>query len=576
MLAFAELAEAVSKTTKKTIKVGLVSSYLHDHPVEEAALAALFLSGKAFPAHTETTLQVGGSLIWQALERLTGRSSGAMNAAYRRYGDLGSAAADLLALTPSVAPLESPPLTPAAVEEIFLQLANARGQAARLSLIEELLRRATPLEAKYLIKIMTGELRIGLREGLVEDAIAAAFGEDPALVRRANMLLGDISQTLRLAAEHRLQDARLRLFHPFAMMLASPVETTEEAVQHFEKALVEDKYDGIRAQAHIGLPDQQPRIFSRTLDDVTASFPELAHALRAIPGPCILDGEVVAWHSGRALPFSDLQQRLGRKSPTPELMRQVPVAYVAFDVLFIGEEFLIDHPLAERRKKLEDLFARVSSPLAYDPEKAVRPQQQLFSLAPSPGQMIEGTILASPTRQATTTAELDLYFAEAQARGNEGLMVKDVGSPYTPGRRGKSWLKIKRELATLDVVVTAVEYGHGKRAGVLSDYTFAVRHGDQLLNIGKAYSGLTDSEIAANHQWFLEHTIAEEGHRRTVEPKLVLEVAFNNMMKSDRHESGLALRFPRILRIRNDKPPSEVDTLERAQQIYSTQFKKAS
>jgi DNA ligase 1 len=308
---------------------------------------------------------------------------------------------------------------------------------------------------------------------------------------------------------------------------------------------------------------------------VTNSFPELAHALRRIHGPCILDGEVVAWHDGRALPFSDLQQRLGRKAPAPELMRQVPVAYVAFDVLFARDEFLIDRPLQDRRQILEDIFAHLAPATPYDPEKGSQPQSQLFSLAPANVALIEPTLLASPVRPASTAAELDLLFAAAQARGNEGLMVKDVMSVYAPGRRGKSWLKIKRELATLDVVVTAVEYGHGKRAGVLSDYTFAVRNDDGILvNIGKAYSGLTDAEIAAHTEWFLEHTIADEGHRRLVEPKIVLEVAFNNMMKSDRHESGLALRFPRILRIRDDKPASEIDTLQRAQEIYEGQFKK--
>lgn len=579
---FAKLAEGVSRTPKKSIKVGLVSAYFHDQSPEQAALAALFLSGKVFPAHTETTLQVGGALIWQVLEKITGRHSAAMNAAYRRHGDLGSAAFDLLQLEPSDEDLPPSSLSLGEVAHAFAQLAQARGPAARLTLIEQLLRRATPLEAKYIIKIMTGDLRIGLRESLVEDAIAAAYVEDAAAVRRANMLLGDISQTLLLAAEHRLHQARMRLFHPLALMLASPVATTEEAIQHFEKVLVEDKYDGIRAQAHIGLPNEQPRIFSRTLDDITPSFPELAHALRRVPGPCILDGEIVAWDAEHALPFSQLQQRLGRKSPSPESMRLVPVAFVAFDVLFCAaadpEEagrFLIDRPLKDRRAILEKIFTDLAPAIPFDPERGAQPQGLLFSVAKSPATPIEARLLPSPVRGATTSAELELFFAEAQARGNEGLMIKDVTSTYTPGRRGKFWLKIKRELATLDVVVTAVEYGHGKRAGVLSDYTFAVRDGERLLNIGKAYSGLTDAEIAANTEWFLEHTIADEGQRRQVEPKLVLEVAFNNMMKSDRHESGLALRFPRILRIRrfDDKPATDIDTLDRAREIYETQFK---
>ena len=180
-------------------------------------------------------------------------------------------------------------------------------------------------------------------------------------------------------------------------------------------------------------------------------------------------------------------------------------------------------------------------------------------------------VIRAPFVRASKPEELEELFTAAQARGNEGLMIKDLESPYTPGRRGKSWLKMKRELATLDVVVTAVEYGHGKRIGVLSDYTFAVRDGERLVNVGKAYSGLTDVEIAEMTKWFLEHTVDDQGFRREVEPKIVLEVAFNNVMKSDRHESGYALRFPRIVRLRPDKSPEEADTIERVEEIYQRQ-----
>jgi len=180
-------------------------------------------------------------------------------------------------------------------------------------------------------------------------------------------------------------------------------------------------------------------------------------------------------------------------------------------------------------------------------------------------------VIRAPVFEASSPEELDQLFDAAQARGNEGLMIKDPESPYTPGRRGKSWLKLKRELATLDVVVTSVEYGHGKRIGVLSDYTFAVRDGDRLLNIGKAYSGLTDVEILEMTKWFLEHTVEDQGFRRIVELKIVLEVAFNNIMKSDRHNSGYALRFPRIVRLRPDKLPEDADTLQRVKEIYSKQ-----
>jgi DNA ligase-1 len=186
-------------------------------------------------------------------------------------------------------------------------------------------------------------------------------------------------------------------------------------------------------------------------------------------------------------------------------------------------------------------------------------------------QVVNAKVIRAPVFRASSAQELDALFEAAQARGNEGLMIKDIGSAYAPGRRGKSWLKLKRELATLDVVVTAVEYGHGKRIGVLSDYTFAVRDGERLVNIGKAYSGLTDAEIAEMTKWFLGHKVDDQGFRLIVEPKIVLEVAFNNMMRSERHNSGFALRFPRIVRIRHDKLPEDADTIERVREIYAAQ-----
>jgi DNA ligase-1 len=270
--------------------------------------------------------------------------------------------------------------------------------------------------------------------------------------------------------------------------------------------------------------------------------------------------------AGRALPFSALQQRLGRKKVSDQMMRRVPVAYLVFDVLYARGELLIDRPLRERAKILDDLL---TTPRTLTRARSVGAQGQL--MLESTESAIAAQVFRAPVFRASSPQELDQLFEAAQARGNEGLMIKDPESIYTPGRRGKSWLKLKRELATLDVVVTAVEYGHGKRIGVLSDYTFAVRDGERLVNIGKAYSGLTDVEIAEMTKWFLEHTIQDQGFRLIVEPKIVLEVAFNNMMRSDRHDSGYALRFPRIVRLRSDKVPEEADTIERAQEIYERQ-----
>jgi len=247
-------------------------------------------------------------------------------------------------------------------------------------------------------------------------------------------------------------------------------------------------------------------------------------------------------------------------------MRKVPVAYLVFDILYAGGQLLIDRPLRERGKILDQLLAasRVPAKVQSTATQRVLP---LRSAEPP----IAAQILRAPVFRASSPQELDQLFEAAQARGNEGLMIKDPESAYTPGRRGRSWLKLKRELATLDVVVTAVEYGHGKRIGVLSDYTFAVWDGEKLVNIGKAYSGLTDAEIAEMTKWFLEHTIEDQGFRLMVEPKIVLEVAFNNMMRSDRHNSGYALRFPRIVRLRPDKLPEEADTIQTVKEIYARQ-----
>ncbi len=592
MIKLAEAGERIAATTRKLEKIAIVAEYLKARTPEEASVSAVFLSGRPFPVWEEATLQVGGRVLWKIVAELSGRSEAELTAAYREHGDLGDVAEAVLppssvtahvgtgALArPGRAKPGSAALSLSEVAAKFREIAAARGAAAKAALTRELLSQATPLEAKYIIKIMTGDLRIGLKESLVEEAIAKAFGGTLGEVQRANMLLGDIGETLKLAAENQLGAAKMRLFHPLGFMLASPAESAEEALSYFQNALVEDKYDGIRAQAHCA--GGEVRIFSRTRDEITESFPELPDALAGLPEDAILDGEIVAWSyeapdappassaDGRALPFSTLQQRLGRKQVSEKLMRQVPVAYLVFDVLYAGGELLLERSLLEREKILDALLA---APRKASASPRVSLGQARFEFG---GDVAESNtrVIRAPVFQAATPQELDQLFDAAQARGNEGVMIKDPKSPYTPGRRGKAWLKLKRELATLDVVVTAVEYGHGKRIGVLSDYTFAVRDGEKLVNIGKAYSGLTDVEIAEMTKWFLEHTIEDQGFRLVVEPKIVLEVAFNNMMESDRHESGYALRFPRIVRLRPDKLPEEADTIETAGEIYESQTK---
>jgi len=541
MLRFAQLCDSIAATSKKNEKIGLVGSYFRSSPVDAAALAALYLCGRAFPRREERVLSIGFSILLRAVARIARKDPASLSAVLRHHGDLGAGAEEILRDHPVRSSLSLPQIA-----EVFASLAQQRGAAPKQALLEHTLQRLSALEAKYFIKIATSELRIGLKESLVEEAIAKAFEQTPAAVQRANMLLGDISDVLRLAVANQLSSVSLQLFRPISVMLASPADTPADLVAAFPNgALIEDKFDGIRAQAH--KRDSQVEIYSRTLDRIT-EFPELLGPLRNITGDFILDGEIIGWRDGRAIPFTELQQRLGRKQIDLFTTSQVPVSFVTFDLLLLDGRSLLDIPLAERRLLLERLLAKSEQP----------------------------SLQFTRAELCRTEEEIEDRFRLALQNGNEGLLAKAPESPYVPGRRGQFWMKLKRPLATLDVVVTIAEFGHGKRRGLLSDYTFAVRDDGRLLNIGKAYSGLTDVEIRQLTQYFLEHTTEDRGYQRDVEPTVVLEVAFNNIQRSERHNSGFALRFPRIVRLRPDKPVAEIDTLARVVEIFEAQHARKS
>jgi DNA ligase-1 len=537
MRRFVETADAVARTTRKTEKVRLISELFTSLEVPDASLAAQFFTGRAFPQYEERVVGVGGTSLVRAVAEAAGRAGENLGKIYRKHGDLGDMAEELLRESRGHGDL-----TLQNVAELFRALSAARTQLQKDELLRNAFTSGSPGDTKYIAKILTGDLRIGSKESLVEEAIAKAFGRTARAVRRANMFLGDIGETLKLAAEARLDSATLRLFHPLGFMLAAPVETAAELFAEGEATAVyiEQKYDGIRAQVHKDVSGKV-KIFSRTRDEVT-EFPELNKPLAVLPGEIILDGEILAWRGSRPLPFTELQSRLGRKKVDFWLAQDIPVKYIAFDVLFEDGELLLDLPLRKRKDRLRKIFAAHA----------------------------EGLALAS-AKLCETPEQAQVEFRAALAAGHEGIVAKATESPYTPGRRGGSWMKLKEPFATLDVVVTAAEYGHGRRHKVLSDFTFAVRDGQRLLNIGKAYSGLTDAEIAEYTKFFLEHTVEDQGFRRIVEPKLVIEVAFNNMQRSKRHESGFALRFPRIVRVRPDKPVSEIDTLARAEELFAKQ-----
>ena len=532
---FTAVANAIGATTKKNEKERVLAEYLRT--LDDASLerAVVFLSGSPFPRRDERVTGIGGAAISDAVSDVTGRSPEEVWASWSKFGDAG----DTMAVNFPDDPSRT--ITLPELAEHFERIAATQGAIEKRNVLAALLRKVDAQGARYVVKILTAELRIGLQEGMVESAIAKAFGRSVDAVRRANMFTGDIGATALLARSDSLESVKMTLFHPFAFMLAQPEEDPDEILAALGPgAFADDKYDGIRAQIHSDGKDV--RIYSRTLDNVTHRFPEIESAARELGRGFIFDGEIVAF-SDRILPFAVIQTRLGRRKVTDALLRDAPVAFFAFDLLYEDGGALFELPLHERLGRLRDIIKG-------------------------------GVIRASDQSPIRDAAHIDELFDAARARANEGLVVKDPNSIYTPGRRGKSWLKYKKALATLDCVVTAAEYGHGKRRSVLSDYTFAVRRDAELVNIGKAYSGLTDVEIDQLTKHFKDITRARHGPVHVVEPSVVLEIAFDRIQESARHKSGYALRFPRIVRIRDDKTVDQISTIDEVRRIYEGQLKR--
>jgi DNA ligase-1 len=552
MRRWSELAERVAATTRTSEKTSLLAEYFAGLTPEELPIAAVFLTGRPYPEADQRASGLGWAAISSVVADVAGVDRAALGAAYDRYSDLGLAVEDVLRTAGHAPPPDDSPTLPE-VAAAFAAIEAASGPARKSAVLRDLLVRSDPRTAKAIVKVLGGELRIGLREGLVEAAIARAFDRPLDEVKWAGMLTGDVGHVAALARDDRLETAELTVFRPLKFMLASPAEDAAEILARLGPDVwVEDKYDGIRAQLH--KQGRDVRLYSRDLHDVSSQFPEIVEGARDLPWAGVVDGEVLAWRDGAVLPFIALQARLGRKSPSAAIQVEVPVIFVAFDLLALGPgddpagdatmEPLLREPLSSRRARLDAL----DLPSAAD----------------------GGRFARSFLSVASDVEALEAAFTAARARRNEGLMVKDPRSTYSPGRRGLGWLKMKKALATIDCVVVGVEVGHGKRHGVLSDYTFAVRDTarDRLVTIGKAYSGLTDAEIAEMTRWFEAHTVARFGRYRQVEPTVVVEIAFDVIVRSTRHQSGFSLRFPRIARLRPDKTPEEIDTIETVTALY--------
>jgi DNA ligase-1 len=551
MRGIAEALFTAEGTRARTAKVAALAGALADvaeaHPAR-LPFAARFLTGTMLPTEDERTLGAGGALVFEAAATVSGMSYEELGTRARRAGDLGTAVGEAVELAHASGGGGAPPgLTLEDAQAVALALAETGTRSEKLGALCGALAKCSPLEARYLVRAVLGEMRVGAREGIVEDAIAKAFGRPLADVRSAAGLVTDVGELARLAAQDRLGEACIVVGRPVGFMLATPIETARGADLSLPHA-VEDKVDGIRAQAHVSKGGV--RLFARGKGPVTTAFPDvtrpLAEAVAAGLLPdAVLEGEiVVVTEDGRPRPFSAIQPRLKKTEPDDALLRDHPVHYLVYDMLYESGESLLALPFLERRARLARWVAA----------------------APPP-------VLLHDSRPLLSKDALDAEFDAARGRGFEGLVLKRLDAPYAAGVRGFSWLKVKKALATLDVVVVAAERGHGKRAGVLSDYTFAIRGGDELLTVGKAYSGLTDEEIRSMTERLEALAVGEEKHGfLRVRPEIVLEVAFDGLQKSARHSSGFALRFPRIAHIRDDKRPEEADTLDSVRALWEAQL----
>jgi len=548
----AELLEKVEATKKRTQTVNMVADFLKTLEPGELETAVSMILGRAFPKWNQKPLDVSWTTLNAVFRRLTRVDWSVFTEAFSNTGDIGSAAKALFekANVRRQTTLTRQQLTIAEVRNSLEVIADTSGSGSKEKkqrLIEALFSQADPVEAKYLVKIFTGEMRTGFHEGLMEQAVAKAFDVSPKVVQHANMALGDIGETAELAktGKQHLANLGFKVFRPVKPMLAQVADKIGKALEvHGGQTAFEYKYDGARVQIH--KQGELVKVFSRRLTDVTLSLPEIVETVRQSvkADSTIMEGEVIAVDSsGFPIPFQHLMRRFKRVHGIADTAERIPLQLHLFDLLYLNGKNLVGLPYTERRKILEENVGKI-----HLTEQIVTDKNEVANA----------------------------FLKEALDAGHEGLMAKKLDSPYTPGTRGKRWFKIKTVLEPLDLVITAAEYGYGRRHGWLSDYYFAARDDEtgELLELGKTFKGLTDAEIIEMTKRLKGLAISEDRWRVVVEPKVVVEVAYNEIQRSPNYKSRMALRFARIMRIRDDKGPEDVDTIQRVREIYEKQFAK--
>lgn len=552
------LMEKLESTKKRGEMIWEAAELLKRLLREELMPSTLFLTGKAFPSYDKRTLEVSGATLWRVVLRATSAKPDELGKAFDDTGDFGDAVQKVLLKKSSAGKqdtlLSHPPLTILEVKRQLDELAVVFGDGSRKRkerIIEGLFARTSPVEAKFIVRMILGEMRTGFQEGLLVEALSKAFNISSDLVRRAAMIAGDLGVVAEAAydgGEQAVSSLHLEPFHVIKPMLAASVSGVKEAL--FElggTSAFEYKLDGARVQIHVSESDV--RIWSRRLTEVTESLPDIVQLIKTKLDvhSAILEGEVVAvGHDGRPLPFQHLMRRFRRRHDVDKQIQKIPTELYLFDLLYMDGESLIDKSYTERRRALSEL---------------------------TDGVHLVTNIVTSEIGAAEKLLE------EAIELGHEGLVAKNLEGTYTPGIRGKKWLKIKQVMEPLDLVITEAEYGYGKRHEWLSDYTLSARNEEtgKFMPLGKTFKGLTDQEIKDMTSRLKSLTIAKRGRRVIVKPDIVVETIFNEIQESPKYESGMALRFARITRIRLDKSADEADTITRVRDLYGKQFKyKAS
>lgn len=532
MRAFAALYAAIERTTSTNAKIAALTTYFRETPPADAAWAVYFLSGRRLLRLLPSTL-----LRQWTLEE-AGISDWLLDESYAAVGDLAETTALLLdGIASTTEEGDDPDVSLAEWIETRLEGLRAADDAERRAHVVGWWRDLPTFERFILNKLLTGELRVGVSQTLVVRALATLAGIEPALV--THRLTGTWQPTADgyralVATDTSTPDTAAQ---PYPFCLAYPLEGEVQALGAIDAWLAEWKWDGIRAQ--VIRRGGEVHVWSRGEEVITTRFPEVASAARMLPEGTVLDGELLAWRDDAPLPFATLQLRIGRQRLTPRVLEQAPVTFLAFDLLEHDGRDIREVPLATRRTTLEMLLASL-------PGTNARP----------------ATLRVSSSVDAASWDTLHALRDTSRARGVEGFMLKRRDSPYGTGRRKGDWWKWKIDPHTVDAVLVYAQAGHGRRASLFTDYTFALWRGDDLVPVAKAYSGLSNDEIETLDRWVRANTLEKFGPVRRVTPLHVFEIAFENVQRSSRHKSGVAVRFPRIARWRTDKRPEEADRIE--------------